>query len=88
MNHGKVVVKEDIVLTADKFSWNYFSEFPPPPEVLKSGTVGSITGYLPEMEKFGISLENGALLTFNMTEKEFKDLFHVDFNEGEDLNAY
>lgn len=87
MNHGKVVVKEDIVLTEDKFSWNYFGELPPPPEVLKSGTVGLITGYLPKMEKFGISLENGALLTFNMTEKEFKDLFNVDLNEGENSNA-
>lgn len=87
MSHGKVVVKEDIVLTEDKFSWNYFGELPPPPEVLKSGTVGSITGYSPGIERFGIYLENGALLTFNMTEKEFKDLFHVDLNEGEDSNA-
>jgi len=86
-NHGKVVTKRDIIFMEEQFSWGYFNNCPPPPPILKSGTVSVITAYLPEMGKFAISIENGALLTFSMTEEEFEHLFYIDTSEKGMLNG-
>ncbi len=86
-NHGKAITKRDIIFMEEQFSWGYFNCGPSPPLMLKIGAVGIITGYLPEMEKFAVSLENGSLVTFSMPEEEFKDLFHVYLNEGGELNG-
>ncbi len=80
LNHGTVTAKRDIVLLEERFKWGYFANLPAPPEILKAGVTGVITAYLPEMDKFAISLENGAWLTFSITEEEFKDLFYVSSN--------
>jgi len=82
MQHGIATAKRDIVFAEEEFSWNWFNHCPPPPDVLKSSYAGLITAYLPDMEKFAISLRTGSLITFSVTEEEFKDLFEVElFNK-------
>ena len=82
MRHGAATAKRDIVFVEEEFSWNWFGHCPPPPDVLEVGEIGLITAYLPDMEKFAISLRTGAWITFSVTEEEFKDLFDVElFNK-------
>ena len=75
--HGMAIAKREISFIDEEFSWGYFRALPPPPEVLKIGEVGAITAYLPEYEKFAISLSNGAHITFTMSEEDFKNIFDV-----------
>ena len=80
MNHGTATTKINIDFTKVEFSWCYFRNLTPPPEILEAGQTGVITAYLPEWQKFAISLSNGAHITFNMNEKEFKNLFDIKLN--------
>ncbi len=82
-NHGTATAKKDISFAEDELSWHYFSHLPPPPAVLGAGKIGIITAYLPEDKKFAVSLETGAWVTFNMSEEEFKDLFHIELYKKE-----
>ena len=82
MQPGIAIAKRDVVFAEEEFSWGWFNLCPPPPDVLKSGYASLITTYLPDMEKFAISLRTGSLITFSVTEEEFKDLFDVElFNK-------
>jgi len=47
---------------------------------LKKGSKGVITAYLPEYEKFAVMFDFG-LITFSMTEDEFKDICTIKLNE-------
>jgi hypothetical protein len=82
-NHGTATAKIDVLFVDGEFSWNYFAHLPPPPPILEPGEVCIITAYLPDIETFAVSLENGAWVTFNMTEKKFKDLFYIELEVKE-----
>ncbi|PCI27554.1 hypothetical protein COB55_05590 [Candidatus Wolfebacteria bacterium] len=45
---------------------------------LKEGISGTITAYLPEMEKFAIEFNDDTWITFSMTEEEFIELVEVN----------
>ncbi len=85
-NHGTATAKRDILFREAGFSWSYFTNLLAPPAVLEQGKICVITAYLPEMEKFAVSLENGAWVTLNMTEEEFKDLFYIELDKKENYN--
>ncbi|KKM89355.1 hypothetical protein LCGC14_1249450 [marine sediment metagenome] len=86
-DHGTATAKRDILFREAGFSWSHFTNLLAPPAVLEQGKICIITAYLPEMEKFAVSLENGAWVTLSMSEKEFKDLFYIELDEKEKDNG-